>query len=89
MIDEIFVTQAHSKQPMAEQLFNGMLDPPRIPVVAKTLCQAADQPGSLLDFPQQQDPGVRGDVSPLRISRLLFSDLRSEIRRSADYILSS
>jgi hypothetical protein len=29
-----------------------MLDPPRIPVIPKTLSQAGDQSGSLLDFPQ-------------------------------------
>ena len=52
MIIEIFVPQAESKQPLPQQLFNRVLDPALIPVIAKTLRQARNQSGSLFNFPQ-------------------------------------
>jgi hypothetical protein len=61
MVVEIFVAQRQPKNPLGDQVLDGMLDPLGIAVIGETSGKSPDDRHFLLDFSQQQSPRVGRD----------------------------
>ena len=65
MIAEVLIAQADPDGPLGDQLPERVLDKPRVPAVDEAPRELLEQVAGLIDFPQQQRAGIRGDGAPV------------------------
>jgi hypothetical protein len=61
VIVQILVAQADPDGPLRDQLFDRVLDEPRIPTVDEAAGKLLEEVSRSIDFPQKQCPGIGGD----------------------------
>jgi hypothetical protein len=66
VIVEILIAQADPDGPLGDQLPDRVLDEPSVPAVDEAPGELLEQVAGLIDFPQQQRTGIRGDGASVK-----------------------
>lgn len=67
MIVEVFVAQAFPVHSLGHQFTDGVLDELGIAIIGEAIGEAANDAGSLLDFPEQLPAAVGGDRPAVKV----------------------
>lgn len=69
MVVEVLVAQAEAVDALGQEVAQGMGDASGIAVVGEAPGEALEEAEAALDLPQEQRPGVGGDLAPVELGQ--------------------
>ena len=74
VVVEVFVAQSQAEDPLPQQLLDRVFDQFFIAIIDETPGQSANDARLLLDLPQQQSAGIRGDRPTIEVFKHIYKD---------------